>query len=819
MTPIKEDLQKEESEEGERPIPWELPILPLLTTAFFPGTIGALQIRKGHNQQLFKDYKEGLPVGLVIQRNPEVEQAKPQDLYRFGLWAKVLNQIYLSQNIIQVILQGCQRIEILEYVREEPYLIGRVRRLEEKDYEGYLIGAPPSDSPDIRDSINSLMVEALNRLDKLVALDPNVSNELLNIIKINLKGPGKLADLIADSMGFSLTDKQRLIETLDGQERIKRVIEFLDRELQYRQTEAEIHQQVQVQIEKQHREQYLRMQLATIRKELGECNGLEADLQKLRERVQEKDLPEPVRIAAVHELDRLSTVPITSAEGSVIRTYLDCILSLPWNETTLDNLNLRKASRILDEGHYGLEKVKERILEFLAVGKLKKDLKGPILCFVGPPGVGKTSLGQSIANALGRKFIRVSLGGVRDEAEIRGHRRTYVGALPGKIIQGLQRAASRNPLFMIDEIDKVSSDSRGDPYGALLEVLDPEQNRDFVDHYLDMPFDLSQVMFITTANVLYAIPSPVLDRIEVIELPGYIEEEKIEIAKRYLIPKEVQENGLRRNQVDLPEGSILRIIRDYTRELGLRNLERNIAAICRKVAKGIALGHRRTYRIDADEVPLYLGPVKYLPLVAQKSDEVGVATGLAWTPVGGDILFVEAIKMQGHGRIQLTGKLGEVMRESAQAALSYVRSRAHSLAIPQDSFDNVDIHIHLPEGAIPKDGPSAGIALAVAIASLMSERPIRHDVAMTGEITLRGKVLPVGGLKEKILAAYTAGIPTVILPAGNEKDLGEIPPGVRKKVKLVPIENLQEAFDYAIHDLVLAQSIPSDPDHLQMILV
>ena len=779
-----------------------LPILPLLTNVFFPDSIGALQIRKPHNKQIFdgEEEEDEQNIGLVLQKDPAMEVARPKALYNIGIQAKVLKKVYLPEELIQVIIQGTQRIQVLEYIQEMPYLVARVGTLAEKEYKDSV-------------RIGALMAEALTLLEKLVYLDPGLSEELLPIIKINLKGPGNLADLIASNVGFSLKDKQILLETLDGKERLERIIELLEKELKFKQVDVEIRDKVQVEVEKSQREYYLRQQMATIKRELGEESREEADIEELKGKIIKKKFPPLVKTTAEHELTRLEGAFASSPEYQVIHTYLDWIISLPWKEATQDRIDLNLATKILDRDHYGLEKVKERILEFLAVHKLKKDMKGPILCFVGPPGVGKTSLGKSIAQAIGRKFIRISVGGVRDEAEIRGHRRTYVGAMPGKILQGLRRAGTNNPLFMIDEIDKMGADVRGDPYSALLEVLDPEQNRDFVDHYLDLPFDLSRVLFITTANVLYSIPAPLRDRMEVMELNGYTEGEKLVIAKKYLVPKQLKENGLNAKKVRFTDEAIRGIIRDYTREAGLRNLERAISGVCRKVAKLTVLNRQGHYSVDYPNLTAYLGPVTYLPVEAERGDEVGVATGLAWTPTGGDILYVEAIKMRGNGKLQLTGKLGEIMRESAQAALSYVKSKANELDIPEDAFDKWDIHIHIPEGAIPKDGPSAGVTLAVALASLMNERPVKHQVAMSGEITLRGKVLPVGGIREKVLAAHGAGLKTVILPARNQQDLADLPEQVKAEINFIWVENIQQVFENAIYDIILPKSPPSAYAH------
>jgi ATP-dependent Lon protease len=582
----------------------------------------------------------------------------------------------------------------------------------------------------------------------------------------------------------------------DPVQRLKELVPLLSREIQVLELTQKIQEQARQELDKAQREFILRQQLREIQKELGETP--EAEIEELRQKIEEAGMPEEVKEVALRELDRLSKMHPAAAEYTVSRTYIDWLISLPWNKVTEDNLDIAHAKKVLDEDHYDLDDVKERLLEFLAVRKLKQDTKGPILCFVGPPGVGKTSLGQSIARALGRKFVRISLGGVRDEAEIRGHRRTYVGALPGRIIQGLRQAGTKNPVFMLDEVDKLGFDFRGDPAAALLEVLDPEQNHSFVDHYLDVPFDLSQVLFICTANITDTIPPALLDRMEVIRIPGYSHEEKLQIAKRYLVPRNLKEHGLTEDHVEFTDEALSVIIKQYTREAGVRNLSREIANICRKVARRVAEGNTEKVVVTPENVAEFLGPPKFLEEIAERKPQVGVATGLAWTPFGGSVLFVETTKMPGKGSLIITGHLGEIMKESAQAALSYVRSRSEQLGIPEDFFSKHDIHIHVPAGAIPKDGPSAGITMATALASLATNRPVRHDVAMTGEITLTGRILPVGGIKEKVLAAKEAGITEIILPAQNEKDLVEIPEHIRNALRFHFVENMDEVLELAL---------------------
>ena len=651
------------------------------------------------------------------------------------------------------------------------------------------------------DYIEGITIEALSTnvkdvFRKVVELSPQVPSEIMGMIT-NLKNPGMLADFVVSSLNIPLEEKQQILEIIEIPARLNHVLEILNRELQVLELGQKIQSQVKEGIDKNQREYYLREQLRAIQQELGEGDELnESD--ELKERLDKAKLPEEPEKAARKELERLKRMHPSSAEYTVSRTYFDWILDLPWNECTEDNLNIREARRVLDEDHYNLEKIKKRILEYLAVRQLKKDMKGPILCFVGPPGVGKTSLGRSIARALGRKFVRISLGGVHDEAEIRGHRRTYIGALPGRIIQGIKKAGSNNPLFMLDEVDKLGSDFRGDPSSALLEVLDPEQNFSFSDHYLEVAFDLSKVMFIATANVLQTIPPALQDRMEILELPGYTEEEKVMIARDFLIPKQLEEHGLKGEQLGFADAALRTMIVSYTREAGVRNLERQIATVCRGVAKEIVEGSQQSVDFTDEFVHKYLGPVKFFPDVAERTAEPGVATGLAWTPTGGDIIFVEATIMPGKKTLTLTGQLGDVMKESAQAALSYVRAKYKELGVEQDFYENGDIHIHIPAGAIPKDGPSAGVTMFTALTSLLTRRPIRHDIAMTGEITLRGAVLPVGGIKEKVLAARRAGIHTVILPKKNEKDLEEVPENAKKDLNFLFVQRMDEIIPLAL---------------------
>jgi ATP-dependent Lon protease len=615
---------------------------------------------------------------------------------------------------------------------------------------------------------------------------------------MNIDNASRAADLIASNINLSTSEKQEILETYETGKRLEKLIGYLNRELQVLELGSKIQSEVKTELDKSQREYYLREQLKAIRRELGEADERTMEIEELKGKIESANMPKDARQAADRELDRLGKMPPQAAEYTVSRTYLDWLINLPWAEGTKDNLDVAKAKEILDEDHYDLDKVKERILEFLAVRKLKADTKGPILCFVGPPGVGKTSLGKSIARTLGRKFTRISLGGIRDEAEIRGHRRTYVGALPGRIIQGIRKAGSNNALFMLDEVDKIGADFRGDPAAALLEVLDPEQNSFFSDHYLEVPFDLSRVMFITTANVLVTVPAPLLDRMEVIELPGYTDEEKVEIARKYLIPRQLEAHGLTAKTLAFEDDAVRLLISEYTREAGLRNLEREIGNISRKVARKVAEGKRGRTTITSEGVHDYLGPRNFFREVAERTMVPGVATGLAWTEAGGDIIFVETSMMKGGKSLNLTGRLGEVMRESAQAALTYVRSRADELKVDESFYENYDLHVHVPHGGVPKDGPSAGVTIATSMLSLLTKRPVRADVAMTGEITLKGRVLPVGGIKEKILASRRAGIRNVILPSKNEKDLIEVPEIVKKGLNFIFVDNLDEVFEHAL---------------------
>jgi len=777
------DKGEKDSEEKIH-IPQELPILPLRGTVLYPELILPIMVGRKKSVKLIDDAMEkDRIIGVVTQKRSEIENPKEDELHRFGAAALILRMIREVDGSQRVIVQGISRIRIKEYLQKDPYYRAKIDAIEEGSIKGV--------------EVDAMMMNLKGLFQKAVELAPYLTSELGTMVN-NIKSPAILADLIASNLNINASEKQRILEMIDVQERLNQVHHMLNREVQVLELGNKIQSQVKEDMDKTQREYYLREQMKAIKKELGELDEHTAEIKELKERITKAKMPPEALKAAEKELDRLSKIPPASAEYTVARTYLDWLVEIPWSKNTKDNLEISNAQRILEEDHYNLEKVKKRILEYLAVRKLKDDMKGPILCFVGPPGVGKTSLGKSIARAMDRKFVRISLGGVRDEAEIRGHRRTYVGALPGRIIQGIKRAGSNNPVFMLDEVDKIGMDFRGDPSSALLEVLDPEQNFSFSDHYIDVGFDLSKVMFITTANVLETIHQTLRDRMEVLELPGYSEYEKLMIAKEFLIPKQLNEHGLKDDHIELKDDALTAIITSYTREAGVRNLEREIASVCRGVAKEVAEGKKEKTVIDSETLHKFLGPVKFFPEVAERTAEAGVATGLAWTPTGGDIIFVEVTKMKGEKGLILTGQLGDVMKESAQAALSFVRSKAKDLGIKEDFYDKADLHIHVPAGGIPKDGPSAGLTIFIALTSLFTKRSVRSDVAMTGEITLRGLVLPVGGIKEKVLAGKRAGIKTIILPKKNEKDLEEIPERIKKEMEFKFIQRMDEAIDMAL---------------------
>jgi ATP-dependent Lon protease len=785
----------------------------------FPLNVGREKSKRALEEARAKDRI----IVLVAQKEAVVEDPGPEDIYEVGLAAEVMHVLNVPDMTVRVMFEGLARVRIKKYLQSEPYFLCEVEELTEEEEKTV--------------ETEALMRSVMSQFQQIVEIGKNIPPEvILNVSHVD--DPGRLADMVTPNLGLKVPAKQEILETTSPRERLIKLSVMLQREIEILDVQRDIREKVEREMGETQKEFFLREQLKTIQQELGERDERGTEVEDYRAKIEEAGMPEEVRERALKEVDRLEKMPFAAPEGVVIRTYLDWLVALPWSVAAEERLDIPTAHQVLDEDHYGLAKVKDRILEFLAVRKLAGTLRGPILCFAGPPGVGKTSIGKSIARALGRKFIRVSLGGVRDEAEIRGHRRTYIGALPGRIIQGIKQAGNNNPVFMLDEIDKMGQDFRGDPSAALLEALDPEQNNAFSDHYLEVPFDLSDVMFITTANLLDPIPPALRDRMEVISFPGYTEEEKLEIAKGFLVPKQMRDHGLIPS-AEKPEGeethevvgesaaptsvtaevpeanapkadgaespylaigesALQRIIREYTRESGVRNLEREIATICRKVARKVAEGETEKITVGAEAVPDYLGPKRYTFGLAEEQDEIGAATGLTWSEVGGDVISVEATLMRGKGKLTLTGQLGDVMKESAEAALSYCRSRSEALGLDENFYRRLDIHIHVPAGAIPKDGPSAGITLATALASALTRRPVRRDVAMTGEITLRGKVLPIGGLKEKALAAHRAGIRTVIIPKENEKDLSEIPDKVKTDLEFKRVSHMDQVLEIAL---------------------
>jgi ATP-dependent Lon protease len=769
-------------------LPEALPILPMRDSVPFPETLTPLAIGQERSIQLVNDVLGGSRMlAMVASRDPEEENPRPEDLYDVGVAGVVARMLKVPDGSLRILVHGAQRVEIGDYIATEPYLVARITE------------APDEVTPS--PELEALHRNVQNTFSQIIQEVPYLPEEL-QLAVANLEDPAELAHMIAGALRIKTEEKQALLEERDVAKRLRLLSEILARELELVEIGTRIQSQVQSEMEKGQREYFLRQQLKAIQEELGEVDEQQAEASELREQIEAAGLPDYALKQAERELQRFERLPPQAAEHGVIRTYLEWLASLPWSKSTEDKLDLKHARKQLDEDHYDIDKVKERILEFLAVRKLKPDARSSILCFVGPPGVGKTSLGRSIAAAMGRKFERISVGGVRDESEIRGHRRTYIGALPGTIIRAMRDAESNNPVLMIDEIDKMGADFRGDPSSAMLEVLDPEQNSTFRDHYLDLPFDLSNVFFITTANLLDPVPPALRDRMEVIELSGYTHEDKLEIAKRYLVPRQMERNGVGRSKIEITDEALDLIIDGYTREAGVRQLEREIGSLCRKVAREFAEGRRRSKRVIRDKtVTELLGKRRFQPDVQRRTDVPGVATGLAWTPVGGDVLFVEATAYPGEGRLQITGQLGDVMKESANAALSYVRRNADSLTggeLPEDWFKTNDIHVHVPAGAIPKDGPSAGVTMVTALASLITGRPARSDTAMTGEITLTGQVLPIGGLKEKALAAQRAGINRLVIPRRNEPDIEDIPEHLRKHMEFVVVDSIDEVLDAAL---------------------
>ncbi len=766
-------------------IPKKLPLLPIRDIVVFPYMVLPLFVGREMSIKAIEVALEGnRMIFLTSQKDISVENPTPSDLYSMGTVGVIMRMLKLPDGRIKILVQGVARAKTVKFFQKEPFYQVEIKTFPE-------VPAP------VNLETEALMRNVKEQLERLVSFGKVILPDIMVVIE-NVDDPGKLADLAVANMGLKVEQAQDILEITDPVQRIKRINDALSKEIELLSMQQKIQADVRGEIDKTQREYFLREQLKAIQRELGETDDRSEDIRELRDKLKEAKMPDKAAKEADKQLRRLERMHPDAAEASMTRTYIEWLAELPWSKVTKDNLDLKAAYKVLEEDHYDLEKVKERIIEYLSVRKLKEKMKGPILCFVGPPGVGKTSLGKSIARSLGREFVRISLGGIRDEAEIRGHRRTYVGALPGRIIQGIKTAGYNNPVFMLDEIDKIGADFRGDPAAALLEVLDPEQNNSFSDHYIALPFDLSNVMFITTANTTDPIPSPLKDRMEILHLSGYTEQEKLGIAKSYLIPRQLKEHGITEKQIDIPDKTILEIIAQYTREAGVRNLEREIAHLCRKVARKVAEGETGLFTITLTNLHKYLGVPKYLPEVEREKDEIGVVTGLAWTEAGGEILYVEATTMRGKGTLQLTGHLGDVMKESAHAALTYVRSRAKKLGIKDDAFGKTDVHIHVPAGAIPKDGPSAGVTMATALASVFTNVPVRKDLAMTGEVTLRGRVLPIGGLKEKTLAARRAGIKTIILPKQNEKDLDDIPKNVRRDMKFIFVETMDEVINAAL---------------------
>jgi ATP-dependent Lon protease len=784
---VESPLDAEDAMRASEPLPDALPVLPLRETVTFPETLTPLAVGQERSVKLVDDVLgANRMLAMVAARDPEDEEPGPNGLYDVGVAGIVARMVKVPDGSLRILVQGLQRVRIGPYVAEEPYLVARIAELPDLVEEG--------------PELEALSRNVQRTFSEIVEHIPYLPEELQMAVA-NIDDPAALGHLIAGALRISTQEKQELLEEVDVAARLRRLSQILARELEVVQLGSQIQSQVQSEVDKGQREFFLRQQLKAIQEELGEGDEQQAEVNELRQRVEEADLPEHAHKAADRELSRLEKLPPAAAEHGVIRTYLEWLVELPWSKTTEDELDIAHAREVLDADHYDLEKVKDRILEYLAVRKLNPDSPGPILCFVGPPGVGKTSLGKSIARALGREFERISVGGVRDEAEIRGHRRTYIGAMPGTIVRALRDAGSRNPVFMIDEIDKMGADFRGDPSSAMLEVLDPAQNDTFRDHYIDLEFDLSDVMFIATANVLDTVPGPLQDRMETIELAGYTLDEKKHIARRYLVPRQIEANGLKPSQIEFAEPALSAIVEEYTREAGVRNLEREIGAVCRKVAREVAEGRvDGKVKVSAKRARELLGRRRFFAEQRRRTQVPGVATGLAWTPTGGDVLFIEATAMPGSGKLTITGQLGDVMKESAQAALSYVRNERSGLApeLEEDWFAEHDIHIHVPAGAVPKDGPSAGVAMTVALSSLVSGRKVSNDVAMTGEVTLTGQVLPVGGLKEKSLAAQRAGIRRVIVPERNEGDVAEIPEHERSELEFTYVDEVKKAIDAAL---------------------
>ncbi|MBK8206793.1 MAG: endopeptidase La [Planctomycetes bacterium] len=777
-------------------VPNTLPLLPLVSVVVFPYNVASFSVHRKRNINLLNS----LPtvdslISVGIQRDPNRDAISGlEDLYPIGVSGRLIHKMFLPDGTIQAAVQGLTRVRLKKLSTLDPYVIAEISP------------AHTEGGDDESPSMQRKIIEALDKFETLVKLDPNYSNELVNVLKMNIKGPGRFADLLATYMQLPVAIKAQILCELDCKKRLELVIQLIEDEIARLAVDREVKQRTQMSIEKSQKEYFLRQQLKAIRTELGDVEGAEAEVERLKQRLNDAKLPEHAHKECLAEIERLNLISEASAEYNVVHTHIDWLLNLPWHKMSKDNLDLKHARKILDEDHFGLDEVKDRIIEFLAVLKLKNELKGPILCLVGPPGVGKTSLGRSVAGAIGREFARISLGGLSDDSEIMGHRRTYVGAMPGRIIQSLKKVGTANPIMMLDEVDKLGRDLRGDPGAALLEVLDPEQNHAFTDRYLDVPFDLSKVLFICTANMLDTIPGPLRDRMEVIRLSGYTLEEKEQIAQTYIIPRQVEQAGLKKGKVRFHKATIREIVRGYTREAGLRNFERRIAGICRKIATRVAGGEIKLdepVSVKPEDVSDYLGPRLWLPEAAIRKPEIGVVNGLAWTSMGGDTLLIESTRYKGKGDIRVTGSLGDVMKESVTTALSWVRSHAAELDVEVDDFTKYDVHVHFPEGAVPKDGPSAGVSITTALVSLYTGKPVRGDIAMTGEVTLRGKVLAVGGIKEKVLAAYRSGIKHVLLPKINEKDLRDVPEEARKALKISLTDDVRENLNAAIVGLKL----------------
>ncbi|MCD6548224.1 MAG: endopeptidase La [Thermodesulfobacterium sp.] len=781
------ELQLSEISEGETiDVPEVLPLMAIRDIVLFPSMVVPLFVGRPKSLKAIEEaLNKNKLIVLSTQKNSRIENPKPENLYKIGTIGLIIKTLNISEDRLRVVVQVLSRVEIKEFLQTDPYFKVKIEPCKEIEPEI------------ITPEIEALMRSVKENIEKLLSLKGNLNPEISTAIQ-SIEEPGRLADLITAYLKLKVKTAQDLLGTLNGVERLKKVSEILIQEIEITTLQNKIQAEAEEEIGRSQREYFLREQLRAIKRELGEVEDVENEIEELRKKIKKAKMPKNVEKEALKQLNRLEYMHPDSSEAAVIRNYLEWLIELPWNKSTKDNLNLKHVKKILDKDHYNLEKVKDRILEFLAVKKINPKAKGAIICFVGPPGVGKTSLGKSIATALGRKFVRVSLGGIRDEAEIRGHRRTYVGALPGRIIQGIKQAGTNNPVFMLDEIDKLCTDFHGDPAAALLEVLDPEQNKEFVDHFLDVPFDLSKVLFIATANMTEPIPKVLLDRMEVIYISGYTFKEKLEIAKKHLLPKLLKEHGLTKRDINISDEVILKVIEEYTSESGVRELERKLAAICRKITRKLAEGEKGPFKITEENLVEYLGPPEYVEELKQEKDEVGVATGLAWTPYGGEVLYVEAVIMPGKGNLILTGHLGDIMKESAQAALSYIRSKYKELKIDPKFYTKYDIHVHVPSGAIPKDGPSAGITIAVALISALTKKPVSKDYAMTGEITLRGKILPVGGIKEKCLAALRKGIKKVLLPYKNQKDLEEIPKELRDQIEFIFVSHLDEVINLVL---------------------